>query len=736
MPAKTCKHNQQEYQCKQCFVEKCALGQPTLGWHQPCGKLFTLCKCEPNKKLRDFAIKWFEAQKLRHLNDIYKHDFFVHMLNKMKKIQSTINLDSHAWRLCQITFNFIMSDDTTSKKFDNRDRLDLCRFLGIITKKEYAMKWAELNKSENLIKTTNEDVVDNGGSSKQITLPVANTFNDNESNNGLVQKQINLPVAETVDLWLKNINLLQYSAAIKAYGFTDLADFQTVTEKYVAAMVNDPDVNMNKLHRHIFMEHWKERFSKINCGDKRTCEQAGQFSTNQQIDTKKMKSMQSFEVNGTNDTNGESGNAADSASGNVDSIFCNGAFSDCEDDSEDNFEDTVDSGAENVDFQNCNAADSINVNANNVYSNAAKVDIVNFDIPLIGRDFSAESFKKLLFTNETVIHLCRLEDDNRRPPDDDCKATFGEIKNDMLQDDPDDPDMWISKLWPGEDDKKLYSLNELAEFFIRDRFEKINEPYRLANIELEKRVSNNENPEYKKKIEEEKEMALNFIKNYPGTLSFDVYNRKFLRRMSIYYGIRDELVLRVHFVAKEYEIKFYSHEKDGLNTIREWKPKHQRYDGGIDLPNNKIMNLEIKSLTQEGNYFVLNYTLKRYYNNSAPPRLLLTPDWRRQKQLREEQERKQKHVFRSNEHKSISLHECEKKHEILFMKAKHNLCENMSCWLPGPDFINQMEPSVVEAQKDHKYFIMAYLRDRPENCVRSKKICETMGELKKYDEEE
>ena len=37
-----------------------------------------------------------------------------------------------------------------------------------------------------------------------------------------------------------------------------------------------------------------------------------------------------------------------------------------------------------------------------------------------------------------------------------------------------------------------------------------------------------------------------------------------------------------------------------------------------------------------------------------------------------------------------------------------------------------MEPSAAEAQKDHKYFIMAYLRDRPVNCVRSKKIRETM----------
>ena len=76
--------------------------------------------------------------------------------------------------------------------------------------------------------------------------------------------------------------------------------------------------------------------------------------------------------------------------------------------------------------------------------------------------------------------------------------------------------------------------------------------------------SKQQDPEYLKKLEEEKTIALDFIRNthqkhYTGTLSFDMYNQKFLTRMSIalHSNIQKKhlLVLRFFFVAREYEIE-------------------------------------------------------------------------------------------------------------------------------------------------------------------------------------
>lgn len=71
----------------------------------------------------------------------------------------------------------------------------------------------------------------------------------------------------TMNEWLKQIDLFKYCAAIKDYGFHDLADFQIATEADIEAMINNPDVNMKKLHRLYFIQNWKEKFGKLDIGD-------------------------------------------------------------------------------------------------------------------------------------------------------------------------------------------------------------------------------------------------------------------------------------------------------------------------------------------------------------------------------------------------------------------------------------------------------------------------------------
>ena len=103
------------------------------------------------------------------------------MLNNINGITHSITLDHQSDYLMEKLYKLLMTDKTTCRitKFDKKDRLDICRFLGIMTKKEYAIKWVELDKQKKLVEKKqemivgkkNENVVDNGGSNQQIKLP-------------------------------------------------------------------------------------------------------------------------------------------------------------------------------------------------------------------------------------------------------------------------------------------------------------------------------------------------------------------------------------------------------------------------------------------------------------------------------------------------------------------------------------------------------------------------------------
>ena len=289
--------------------------------------------------------------------------------------------------------------------------------------------------------------------------------------------------------------------------------------------------------------------------------------------------------------------------------------------------------------------------------------------------------------NETVIHVahvpaynCLLEDD--------YKVTFGDIKNYLLLDDPDQPNskLWKYTLWTLNDSKKLYSLSDVAFFVVAHRYSKKWENKNSQeHIEfLDKQLnSTRQHIMYEKKLEEENEKALHYIRDYPGTLSFDMYNRKWLRRMSISHCTKvyqeKNLVLRVHFVAQYYEIPFRPENKDAKNPM--WvlcNTKDASIDGGNNS-NNENVKFEIKSLCQEGDYFTLNYKLRRCYNNLTN--------------------------FKS---RSTQLQKHEEKNSIFFVKPRHDFFpQHLKCWFPHAGNVNKMDAEAVEAQTDHEYFIMA-----------------------------
>ena len=111
---------------------------------------------------------------------------------------------------------------------------------------------------------------------------------------------------------------------------------------------------------------------------------------------------------------------------------------------------------------------------------------------------------------------------------------------------------------------------------------------------------------------------------------------------------------------------------------------------------------------------------KRYHNNSATSQPKVA--WR--------------HGLESTGKKQEKPNSNEQKYYIRFVKNQNASAGQASCWLPEPDFINKMEPSAVVAQKDHKYFIMAYLCVRTHEYARTKKLRDKMEELKKLDQDE
>ena len=137
---------------------------------------------------------------------------------------------------------------------------------------------------------------------------------------------------------------------------------------------------------------------------------------------------------------------------------------DFDNNSDNDSEDTVNSISKDIDSKNHNAADSINVNANNVYSNDAKDDNVDFDTPLIGPDFTEESLAKLPFTNETVIEVISFnpETDNEYEYDEEGlnkgEVTVKEIKNFLLL----GHESWQKWLWVANKTEK-YSLTEAGQ---------------------------------------------------------------------------------------------------------------------------------------------------------------------------------------------------------------------------------------------------------------------------------
>ena len=705
MVVNNCAHNKQQYQCKICYQEKRAMGKPTPGWHQLCGKLLKDCKCEPNEKLREILITIFTKNKQKYddsendsENDL-KSEFYTCLLNQLDGIPNSIKLDHKFDRLKEVLYLNIMQDKSTLAPFDDEDLLEMCRWLNLIKNKEYAKMYAELQKQEKLPEEKKVTFVAQDGSGSQQENVINKKKDTTVVDNGECSKQINLPEAETIDSWLKNINLLQYCAGIKAYGFDDLADFQTVTEMHVEAMVNDPDVNMKKLHRRIFMEHWKERFGNTNCGDKRTFQQSGQSSTDQQLDTKKLKLVPSFDVNGTNDKSGENGNAADCDCGNVNAKNCDDSVFDCEDALESNLDDGICSDSQNIDSENCNAADSTHVNANTEFSNNAKNSDVEFDFdkPLIDLNFSAEKIENLLPPNKTVILADLL-----KPPDlssVDCNVTFEQIKEFVAQ-----YDSRFSRL----EKNKLYSLNRIAIEIVDFRIERARQK-KISDEQSVKRKTHQ--IKYEEALKCEDADTLLEIQNC-YKLSFDMCNQKWIRRLSITEctttSQQNLMELEFNFGTKTHIIKFRS--EHGFARNPSWKLYSQtdaEYKKSGVNDEKHSMEIKINSLDQDDHYFTLLYELKIVN--------------RRQRFVRGRQEWQEQQKL-------------EKKFRIVFKKPEHNLFQDEKCYFPDSNFIENMDPSAAAAQKEHQYYVMACILARSKNRVCTDEVHKQMLKLKQEDE--
>ena len=216
---------------------------------------------------------------------------------------------------------------------------------------------------------------------------------------------------------------------------------------------------------------------------------------------------------------------------------------------------------------------------------------------------------------------------------------------------------------------------------------------------------------YQEKLKEENEKALHTIRNYPGTLSFDTYKRNWIRRISICHctdmHMRSNLMLRVHFVAREYVIPFKNENKDGKTPNWVTCNKNDSMDGGVDS-NNEIIKFQILSLCQEGEYFILHYKLRRCCDNSTNFNSRFTRSIR-----------------------STQLQTHEEKNKIIFTRPRYDCFhEDLKCWFPKADDDKTMQPEAVVAQTDHEYFIMACVRERPMEYKRSEHICKTMDEMK------
>jgi len=61
----------------------------------------------------------------------------------------------------------------------------------------------------------------------------------------------------TIEDWLGSIQLQQYAAAIKDYGYDSLEALYEALEGEIEEMVNDPSINMKKPHRGLLMRKWK-----------------------------------------------------------------------------------------------------------------------------------------------------------------------------------------------------------------------------------------------------------------------------------------------------------------------------------------------------------------------------------------------------------------------------------------------------------------------------------------------
>ena len=135
MPANLCKHIKQSYQCKLCFEDLCPSGKPTPGWHQPCKKLLIYCNCKPNEKLREIMIAILTKSKEKYDdsgNDL-RSELYTFLLNQLNGNSKSITSDYKFDDLKQIWCDKIMKEQLKSAEFDKKDRLEMCRWLNIIS---------------------------------------------------------------------------------------------------------------------------------------------------------------------------------------------------------------------------------------------------------------------------------------------------------------------------------------------------------------------------------------------------------------------------------------------------------------------------------------------------------------------------------------------------------------------------------------------------------------------------
>jgi len=255
------------------------------------------------------------------------------------------------------------------------------------------------------------------------------------------------------------------------------------------------------------------------------------------------------------------------------------------------------------------------------------------------------------------------------------------------------------------------------------------------NKDHEKEQSKKQDPKYLEKLEKEKTIALDFIRNNPP-LSFDEYNEKFLTGMSIalHSNIQKKhlLVLRLKFVAHEYTIELKPQNNNDKN--RRYVVASQNDDcmdgGGINLPDNKLVKFEIKHLEQECDYFILRYKLNRRAQNSAKSAFGQLRNLKTQDKKKSEQR-----ILTTLNPKSRPSYD-EETYEIPFMKAKQDVFpEDLKCWHPVTNIVDKMELQAKQDQKEHEYFIMACVHAKPEEYVRSKQVREIMDLFRKQDEE-